>query len=148
MIRQKANFMAHLGQPKISIVLPEQKPIFSSRCEHPIRLRRSLGNQIINQNSDVCLVAPNDNGIQSFGSAGGVDSSHESLGTSLFVSRRAINLACQEQIAAYFCFECGVQLGWIGEVVFDGIGWPQNFGVLAADDCANEFELHIKWQAG
>ena len=63
-IRQKADFVADFRKPQVGIVLAKQEPVFGPGREHPVRLDRSLGDQIVNQNADVCLVAPKDNGIQ------------------------------------------------------------------------------------
>ena len=81
-------------------------------------------------------------------SAGGVDSSHQSLGTSFLVARGSVDLAGQVKIVAGLGFERGVELVGVGEIVFDGVGRAEYFGVLAAGDGSYHFILHFEGQAG
>ena len=41
-----------------------------------------------------------------------------------------------------------MQLRRKSKIVFDGVGRAQNLGIFASDDGADQFNLHIKWQAG
>jgi len=48
------------GQTEIRVVDSKQKPMLGARGEHPIRLETATGNEIVDQNSDVGLIAAKD----------------------------------------------------------------------------------------
>ena len=62
--------MADFGKAQVGVVLAEQQTIFGAGGEHAIRLGRSLGDQIVNQNADVGLVAAKDDRLADFELAG------------------------------------------------------------------------------
>ena len=47
---------AERREPDVGIVLPKQDPILGAGREHPIRFVHPLGNQIIDQDTDVSLI--------------------------------------------------------------------------------------------
>src|SRR5216110_2972058 len=55
--RQKSDFKSNPRQPGVRVVLTQQEPILGPGSEHAIRLDGAFGNEVINQNSDVGLIA-------------------------------------------------------------------------------------------
>ena len=65
-----------------------------------------------------------------------------------FVAGGAIDLAGEEEIPADLGFQGGMELGWEGEVVFDGVSRAHDFGVFAADDGVDHFDLDVERKGG
>ena len=57
---QQTDFMARAAQAQIGVVLAEQQTILGAGGEHPVRLNRAFGDQIINQHTDISLVPAKD----------------------------------------------------------------------------------------
>ena len=55
---------------------------------------------------------------------------HQALGSSLLISRRAVDLACQEKPRHLLQLQTGRQRPRVEKVVFNGIGGLQDFGRL------------------
>ena len=54
--------VASLGQPQVGVVDAKEQAIFGARREHPVRLETTLGDQVVHENADVRLVAPERDG--------------------------------------------------------------------------------------
>jgi len=57
-VAHKACSAAFGRQPQVRVVDPQEQPMFGSRSEHPVWLETSLGDQVVDEDADVCLVAP------------------------------------------------------------------------------------------
>src|SRR5579864_643305 len=44
------------SQPEIGVVNPKVQPMFGSRREHAVRFEAALGDQVIDENTDVSLI--------------------------------------------------------------------------------------------
>ena len=78
----------------------------------------------------------------------GVDAGEQPLGGGLFVARRSVDLPREEEPGDDAGFERAAQPTGIEVVVFDGIAWAQDVGILHAFHRADEFELYVERQAG
>ena len=58
LIVDEAGVAAARRQAQIRVVDPEQQPMLRARREHAIRLEASLRDQVVDENADVRLVAP------------------------------------------------------------------------------------------
>src|SRR6185503_18076171 len=94
---QQPDLETDLRKSQICVVLPKQQPVFSPRGKHAIRLDSSFGNQIIYQHTDIRLIPSKNYRVLALNSSCGVDSSHKTLNTSLFVAGCAVDLPCQEE---------------------------------------------------
>ena len=96
----------------VGVIDAEVGPELCSRGEHAIWLIRSLGHQVVNQNPEIAVDTPKDDGSQSADPAGRVYPSQNALGRRFLVSRGAIDLACQEQtLDCLNLSECLTSLG-------------------------------------
>ena len=66
--------------------------MLSSGSKYPIRLVDSLGNEIIDQDSNVGLVTAEAKTISTLNEMRGVYPGHQTLASSLLITRRAVNL--------------------------------------------------------
>src|SRR5262245_32256330 len=101
-----------------------------TRRKHPVRLQTSLRDQVVHEDPDVGICATQLNCLRSRRFARGVDTCHQALGSSLFVTRRPVDLSSEKKSLDTFAFEAAVQLSGLDEVVLDGVAGPQQGGVL------------------
>ena len=145
--REKADVVAELRQAEVGIVLTENETVFSAGGEHAIGLGCALGDEVIDEDTDVSLIAAQDDRVLALNAPGGVHPSYKSLGTSFFVAGCAIDLASAIEVAADFGFERRIELGWEGKVVFDGVGWAKDLGVFATANRPDEIMLDVDREA-
>ena len=137
-------------EPEIGVVDPKQQPMLGPRREHPIGLETSLGDQIVDENADVRLVAPELESARPRASASaecGVDPCDQTLRRGFLVPRRAVDLSGQEQPGDALGLETTGELGRLNEVVFDGVGGTKQHGVLETRERVHEVRLHLPRQA-
>ena len=70
------------------------------------------------------------------------------LGAGFLVAGGAVDLAGEEEVAADLGFERGMELGREGEIVLDGVGGAEDFGVFAADDGLDHLHLDLEREGG
>jgi len=76
--------------------------VFSSRREHTVWLIRSLGDQIVYQDSNVGFVTIQDNGREAKNFPGCINTRHEPLGGCLLISCRSIDLSGEIEVLDEF----------------------------------------------
>ena len=121
--------------------------MLSAAGEHAVRLTRTAGHQVIDENPEVGFAALRQPGLMPSKGKRGIDSGGQALGRGLFVAGRPVDLACEEQAVDHPRLERGVQIPWVEEVVLDGIPRAREVRVLEAPDGAHELPLHIERQA-
>ena len=126
--------MPDRSEPAVGVVLPQQDAVFRTRSEHPVGFIHAFRYQIIDQDTDVRLVAPQDHRIQFLQFPVGVNAGHKALCSGFFVASCAVHLTRQEKILDEPGLEGGLQLGRVEEVIFDGVGRPEDFHILQALD--------------
>src|SRR5437764_87152 len=96
---EQADVVAELGETEVGVVLTEDEAVFRPGCEHAVGFDGAFGDEVIDQDTDVGLIAAKNNWILASNVACGVDSSHKSLSTSLFVARSAVYLTRAIEVA-------------------------------------------------
>ena len=86
--------------------------------EHPIRLEAALGDQVVDENPDVGLVAPQLERRRAPRRARRVDARHESLGRRLFVAGRAVDLPGEKESR---------QRAWFPGDRVSSVGWMKSY---------------------
>ena len=132
----------------IRIILAQEQAILSPAGEHAVGFYGALGHKIVDEHSNIGLVAPENEGVASLHAAGGIDAGDESLGGGLFVSGGAVDLSGEVEVATGLGLEAGMELGGEGEIVFDGVGGAEDFRIFAANDGADHFVLALEGEAG
>jgi hypothetical protein len=56
-IADESSLAANCGQANVGVILPKQQPILRARGEHTIRLVCALGNEVIDEDTDVTISA-------------------------------------------------------------------------------------------
>src|SRR5262249_13960750 len=102
---QEANFMTNFAQTHVSIILPEQQPVLSSGCKHPVGLAGSFGHQVVYEDTDIGLVAAQYDRFLSVDAASSINPGHDTLSSGLLVTGGAVDLAGEEEVSADFGFE-------------------------------------------
>src|SRR5262249_52723662 len=147
LIVHEAGVASARRQPEVSIIDPKKQPVLGTRRKHPVWLEASLRDQVIDENSDVGLIAPQLERIRAAREARRVDSSNDPLGSGLFIARCSIDLPGEKEPLNPLCLERARQLGRLYEVVLDGVPGPQYHGVFEARQGVNERRLDVAWQA-
>mmetsp|Transcript_4784 Transcript_4784/g.10545 ORF Transcript_4784/g.10545 Transcript_4784/m.10545 type:complete len:225 (-) Transcript_4784:863-1537(-) len=135
-------------QPQVGIVRSQTDPVLRPRRKHPIRLQSPLSDQIIDQNSDVgfippqnkrfrCLLSP----VRRTGRSSSIGSGDDPLGSGFFVSGRSAYLSCEVESGDGFGFEGVSENPGIDEVVFDVVAGADDFDVFEAFHCTENLEL-------
>src|SRR5690606_41669144 len=98
---------------------------FRPRSEHPVGLLGSLGDQIVNQYPDICLVPFKDQGVFFIDFQVGVYPGHKALGSGLLVARGPVDLSRKIEVVYQFCLQGMLELCRWEIVVFYGISRPE-----------------------
>src|SRR3989475_3720986 len=124
------------------VVLAEEQPKFRPRREQPVRLVDSARHQIIDQHSDVRVVASEDHRLGAADPAHGVDAGHDALARCFLVARRPVDLTGKEEMLDALHLEPGRELSRRIVVVLDRVARPRHPGALETRDGVQELELH------
>ena len=79
------------------VALAEKKAVLGSRGEHAVRLSGPLGNEIVNEHTEVRFMSRKREWRPSQDLQGGVRPRDETLSGRLLVAGRAVHLSCQKQ---------------------------------------------------
>ena len=109
------------GQTQVRVVDSKQKPVLGARREHPIRLEAAAGDEIVDEDADVRLVAAQDQRRIAARASGCVDACHQPLGRGLLVSGRPVDLAGKKRPLDPVGFERRFEFRRLNEVVFDRV---------------------------
>ena len=145
-LRGKSHSVTALRETHVGIVLTKEDAILSAGSEHTIWLVHAFGHEVVNQHTDVCLVALQHEFLFSCHFQGGIHASHESLSCCFLITCGSVHLSCEEESADDFRLQCVLQLSWVEEVVFDGIAWTIHDEVSETRHATQCFDLHIHWQ--
>ena len=120
-MRCEANFERFWRQTEVGIVLTQQNSVFGTRSEHSVGLIDTFRNQIVDQHTDVGLVASQHEGLTASEFQVGVDTRHQTLRGGLFVTGRAVDLTREVEVVDQLGFERVVELCGREVVVLDGV---------------------------
>src|SRR6185369_13031927 len=76
----------------VGIVITQRQTVLGARSEDSIRLIHALLDQILNENSDIRLFAPQTQRLPLLRVKRGIDPGEQPLASSLLVTRRAVDL--------------------------------------------------------
>src|SRR5262249_39127134 len=140
-IANQPELSAERLQSLISIVIPQRKPTFGSRRKHPVWLIHALGNQVVDENSDIGLSPiKRDRGPPGC-AQGGIDAGYQTLTRCFFVARRPIDLTGEKQPFDASCFEEWCKFLGIDEVVFNGIARSDDLSCFESRNEADQLLL-------
>ena len=89
----QAVLVGERGEAKVGVVVPEKQAVLGAAREHPIRLRRSLGHEIVDQHADVGIRAGQRERRLPQYLEGGIRSGYQPLCGRLLVAGRPIDLS-------------------------------------------------------
>src|SRR5437016_12325950 len=96
-----------------------------ARREHPVRLEAAFGDQVVDENSDVRLIASELEAFAIQHTMRGVDARDKPLCRGFLVARRPVDLSSEEQSLDALGLEPARELGRLNEVVLDGVARTQ-----------------------
>src|ERR1700722_6309359 len=131
------------GQAQIGVVGPQAEPKFGARGEHPIRLGHTLGDEIVDQNTNISLRAADQNGLPATRSARSIEAREEALSGSFFVARCPSDRAAKKQARDGPQFERMCEGWWIDVVIFNGVAGTDDTGMLEARNRFEEITLGL-----
>ena len=77
-------------QPQIGIVLPEDEPVLRAARHHAVGLLRPLRHEVIDEDADVAVTAPQDQRLLPGNAACGIDARDQALRRRLLVAARPV----------------------------------------------------------
>ena len=144
----KAELAAALGQAQVGIVFTQQQTMLGARSEHAVGLGSAQSNQIIDQNTEIRLIAPRTPGRLTLNSQGRIQTGEQPLGGRLFIAGGAVDLAGEVQTFDRARLQRGMQVARIEEIVFDGITGAGDVRTLESGHAAQQIDLRIERQTG
>lgn len=99
--------MSKGAEALISVVLAEEKAVFSTTGEDAIGLGAAFGDEIVDHDAKVGLVTGEDEGLVTENLEGGVGPGEEALAGGLFIARGPIDLAGKVEALNALCFKGG-----------------------------------------
>src|SRR5262245_31141349 len=115
--------------------------MFRTGREHTVRLQTSFRDQVVDQHTDVRLVATQDQRRFAADASGRVDSRDEALRGSFFVTGRPVDLTGEEQTRDPPGLERSLELGRLNEVVLDRIPGTKHLRVLETWERMDDLRL-------
>src|SRR6266568_8997722 len=143
LIRHETKTMSDLTQPQVGIILPQQQPIFCTRCKHAIRLFCAESNQVVDHDADIGLAPVKNKRVTPLYPESRVDAGDKSLPRGFFITGGAVDLAGMVQIFDPLRFEGDMELNRVNVIIFDGVCRTHDFDILKADDGAVKSYLDI-----
>ncbi len=145
--RDEPETEADLGEPLVGVVGAQQQPMLRGGGEHAVGLAVLPRDEVVHQHADVGLVAPQHQRLPSQQLLRGIDTGDQTLRRGLLVTRRAADLAGEEEPRHALHLERAVELVRQHEVVLDGVARAQHLGALEPAHRADEPKLHVLGQA-
>ena len=116
--------------------------------EHAVGLVHPLGNQVIDQNTQIGFITPGHPWTFTTTLQRGVQPGKQTLCCCLFIASRAIDLARKKQALNLLGLKAALERARVKVVVLDGVTRSQDVRVLHALHAAHQFVLNVEWQAG
>ena len=142
----KAQTVTFLGQTHIGIILTQQDAVLGARGKHAVRLIHATGHQVIDEDTDIGLVATQGERLTSRNPLVGIDTGNQPLPCRFLIARRAVDLSCKVQVLHQFGLQRVIELRRVKEIIFDGIAWTESMYVTQCGNVAQCFELHFPGQ--
>ena len=144
----QTDLAAEPGQSGVGVVATQEQAVLGAAGEHAIGLDGPLGDEVVDHDRDVGLVAAEHDGLALLEGEGGVDAGHESLTGGLFVTAGAVDLSGEVQAGDGLGLQGRPDLvgGYI--VVLDGVAPLENLGALEPGNAVDHRLLHVGGEAG
>ena len=117
--------------------------MFRAGSHHSVRFVRAFRDEIVDQNADICLIAPQNDGIFAAERERGVQACDQSLRRRLFVAARAVDLPRGVKVFHLFEFQRGKEVERVDGVVLDGVGIAHDLAVFQPLDRVVHFLLYL-----
>lgn len=134
---------AHIGA-----VVAEVEAVLGTAGEHPVRFPGPHRHQIVDEDTGVRLLAPQDQRFFPFELLRRVDPGHEPLAGGLLVAAGPIGLAGDEETGDELALQRGVEGHRVDVVILHRIGGTHDLGLLKTGDGVDERGLHILGKRG
>ena len=85
-------------KPEFRTAVIEEQAMLGAACEHAIRLGRALGDQIVDEDTDVGFMALDDQRWRSPRLRGGINAGDQTLSGGFLITGGAVDLAGQKEI--------------------------------------------------
>ena len=89
--------MPDRGKTQIRVVLTQKQAVFRTRRHHPVRFMVFFGNQIVDQDTDICLGTVEDDRFFSQHFARRIDTRHKALYRRFLITGASVKLTAAEQ---------------------------------------------------
>ena len=93
----KSQLLRFRGQAAICIVLSQLQSILRSTGKHAIRFVHTVGDKVVNQDSDIGFISPQNHGRSVLQRERSVDAGDQALRTRLLVAGRTIDLTGEKE---------------------------------------------------
>ena len=134
------------GEPRIGVRRAQPQPIFRACSEHAVGFGHSLEREVVDHHRQIAVGPVERRGRKALLRTGGVQAGHEALRRSLFIARRAIDLARAIQPRQGAELEIAAERAWVDVVVFDGITRRCHLDSLQALDAPQHRKLCVDRQ--
>src|SRR5206468_2100806 len=125
-----AQLAADFRQPHVRVVLAQAQPILGAAREHAIRLGDAARDEIVDQHTEVRLIATRTPRVLPLDEQTSVDASQQPLSRSLLIASSAVDLTREEQPANYLSLQRRLQAARIKIIVLDRVTRSQDVRVL------------------
>ncbi len=132
------------SEAEVGVVGAEVEAVFGPAGEHAVGFGGDAGDEIIEHDTDVGLIAAEANGLLVSGVAGGIQPGDESLPGGFFVAAGAVDLTGEEEAGDGLGHAGGVDLMGANHVVFDGVTMLDNFCMGTAGHETDELLLDFE----
>ena len=146
LLRGETRRIALCGEAHIRIVLTEFYAVFRPRGHHAVGFVRTLGDEVVDEDADVRLVAGKHHLFPSFQPQRGVEPRHEPLRRRLLVAAAPVELTRKVQPGEEFAFQRGVKGGGVNAVVLYRVGVFRESAPREPGDGAVHRLLHVMRQ--
>src|SRR5471032_23209 len=142
----QTQFATFFGQAQVGVVFAQDQAIFGPGRKHPVRFLSPESNQVVDQHTDVRLVAARAPAVFALCTQCRVGSGQQTLGAGFFVTGGAVDLPGEEQAADHFGFEAVFQVTRVEVVVLDGVARTHDVCVFHAANRLHDLDLHVERQ--
>ena len=135
-------------QSFVGVVLAQQDAVFGPRSEHAVRFFRALGDQIVDQHTDVGLASAERDGLEVPRGTCRVDARHNPLASGFLVACGSVDLACEVQALNQTCFKAVLELGGGEVVVLHGVTGTKHLGLFKPRNLSHGRQLDVFGKRG
>jgi hypothetical protein len=122
--------MTTASEPPVRVVMAQEQSILRSAGEHAIGLDWIRDHEIIDEDTDICLVPAEKEGRLSASPERCVCSRDQALRARLFIAGGPIDLSRQIEPGDLPHGEGPIQLAWLNEVILDGVAMTEELSPL------------------